>query len=771
MNDPIQDDRTEADDLELAEALEDFHRRLESGEDPDPAQVLHGREHLRDLEDCLAGLAALEGLREAMTGDEPAEASPAEETLGEYDIVREIGRGGMGVVYEARDRRLGRRVALKMIKVGDLAGPEELRRFHVEAQTVAGLQHPNIVQIFELGEHQGRPFMVLELVVGQGLDRRLRESPLPAAEAAALVAVLARAMHFAHGHGVIHRDLKPSNILVQRWAPSAPDARERTRTAGTPTGPEMAAGWHWTPETLKITDFGLAKRLDGADHTASGAILGTPSYMAPEQAAGRGRVVDARTDVYALGAILYEAVTGRPPFKAATAAETLAQVLFDEPAAPRRVQPHLAVDLETICLKCLDKDPARRYADALALAEDLESFTRGEPIAARPVSRLEKVRRWCVRHPAPAALGGLVLLLALGLAILLQQHLKDATSARARAAGRREEILRSNAYAAKGMASTVLLQFQHLAEKLLAASEDPTLRDLLAAKDLPGLQAHFDRLGAAGTGFHSWHVLDAQGTLLADAPLPFEEEDRSFPGQDYFRGAMARAGKPGLQGVHISRLYRSANDGLFKITMARTILGKNGPLGVICATLPTSATIGSMQLNDERRIGVLVGRRDTHPPRGPAPKHEKEEYLIILHPAYGKGNRAVTVPRESLRRLPQPRPGSEFLLPPPAATNAESVHAAYEDPLAEEEPAYAGRWLAGFAPVGNTEFLVIVQQRDDLKATPEDGRLPVLLAGAAALLGALAFGWWYRRRPAESPPHPSTPPAPDDQPTQLYQVR
>jgi WD40 repeat protein/tRNA A-37 threonylcarbamoyl transferase component Bud32 len=290
-----------------------------------------------------------------------------------YQVLGELGRGGMGVVYKARQAKLERLVALKMIRAGADAGEDERQRFLAEAQAVARLQHPNIVQIHEIGEADRYPFFSLEFCPGGSLADRLQGRPLPAGEAAQLVETVARAVQAAHEAGVVHRDLKPANVLL------AGD--------GTP----------------KVTDFGLAKQLGGAaGQTASGAILGTPSYMAPEQAGGRNRDVGPWTDVYALGAVLYELLTGRPPFRAESSTETLLLVLTEEPVLPSRLRPKLSRDLETICLKCLRKESRRRYGSALALAEDLGRWLAGEPVVARPVTRVERVWSWSRRNPSLA---------------------------------------------------------------------------------------------------------------------------------------------------------------------------------------------------------------------------------------------------------------------------------------------------------------------------------------------------------------------------------
>jgi serine/threonine protein kinase/tetratricopeptide (TPR) repeat protein len=337
-----------------------------------------------------------------------------------YEILGVLGEGGMGVVYRARQFRPQRLVALKMLRPGGPAAAGDLARFRREAEAAARLQHPNVVSIYEVGEQDGRPFFSMEYVGGGSLAQQLAGQPQPPAEAAQLVETLARAVHHAHERGVIHRDLNPANVLLSFSGRSADKVSLRDGGAG-PTPLSERPLNDWVP---KITDFGLAKQVGDGGHTATGAVLGTPSYMAPEQAQGKKEVGPA-ADVYALGAILYECLTGRAPFRGVTVLETLEQVRRQEPVPPRRLNPRVPRDLETVCLKCLEKDPHRRYASADDLGGDLSRFLQGRPVRARPAGALERLRKWARRRPALATLVGVLALALIG-AVVYERRLARA---------------------------------------------------------------------------------------------------------------------------------------------------------------------------------------------------------------------------------------------------------------------------------------------------------------------------------------------------------
>jgi serine/threonine protein kinase/tetratricopeptide (TPR) repeat protein len=328
-------------------------------------------------------------------------SAPAKpERIGPYIIETELGRGGMGIVYRARDIRLGRTIALKMILRANYSDPKDLHRFQVEATAVAKLQHPNIVQVYDVGMDGDVPYMALEFVDQGTLSKKLQGKPQESRFAASLVAGMADGIQHAHDHGILHRDLKPANILL------------RKKEVDSSSSHASSASHQAITEVPVVSDFGLAKKLDSKElFTQSGLAIGTPNYMSPEQASGQTEKVGPASDIYGLGAILYELLTGHPPFQGISTVDTLMQVMQHEPVPPRDLQPKIAVDLETICLKCLQKEPHRRYATAGELAADLRRFLNDEVIHARAAGPVERMTRWCRRHPAVTGLLALVFLL------------------------------------------------------------------------------------------------------------------------------------------------------------------------------------------------------------------------------------------------------------------------------------------------------------------------------------------------------------------------
>ncbi len=428
------------------------------------------------------------------------------DVIANYEILGVLGRGAVGVVYKARQMGLNRLVALKMLLAGSHAGQRELIRFRTEAEAVARLRHPNIVQVYEVGEHDALPFFSLEFVEGGSLHQKMGGKPLPPREAAEMVEALARAMHYAHERNIIHRDLKPANILIT--------------SDGVP----------------KITDFGLAKRLEQNDEsskTRTGTLMGTPSYMSPEQAAGRTYDIGPLSDQYALGAILYELLTGRPPFLGATLLETIQQVRTQEPVRPTLLQATTPHDLEVICLKCLQKEQSKRYANAKEMADDLRRFLNGEPIRARPVSLMERSWRWCRRNRRLAALYAAVsvLLFMLAMSGVLHgfRHLRE-QQAVTRVRDRAEERM--------NLATTAIFVGDVRTAKALLQRSDPLLD---SAFDLSEQRDRWSKLEESIDNYGEFKdLLDkALFAYLGLKSSPEQTNQQREQGRDYCRQLLA----------------------------------------------------------------------------------------------------------------------------------------------------------------------------------------------------------------------------------------
>src|SRR5580704_5783853 len=379
--------------------------------------------------------------------------------FGDYEILEEIARGGMGVVYKARQVSLDRIVALKMILAGRLASETDVERFYTEAKAAANLQHPNIVAIHEVGQHNGQHYFSMDYVEGESLAKLVDAGPLPALKAAAYLKTIAEAIEFAHRQGTLHRDLKPSNILIDGF------------------------------DQPRVTDFGLAKRIEAsAQVTATRSLMGTPSYMPPEQAGANNGRIGPASDVYSLGAVLYELMTGRPPFLGESLVATLNQVLNAEPVSPQLLNPNVPRDLETVCLKCLQKEPLRRYATSQELADELGRFLCGEPIKARPIGKIARLWRWCKRKPLVASLAASAALLLIAVIVVTAVGYFVSSAA----------LDRSQ--------RTLYAAHMNLAEDAWLAGNDGRLTDLL--------ERHLPQPGQADLRGWDWDYLRGQSRIL-----------------------------------------------------------------------------------------------------------------------------------------------------------------------------------------------------------------------------------------------------------------
>jgi serine/threonine-protein kinase len=551
-----------------------------------------------------------------------------------YELLDHVGSGGMGQVYQAQQVRTGRMVALKTLAIGSGSASDEverLARFRTEVEAVTRLQHPNIVAVYDVGEQDGRPYFTMEWVGGGSLAEHLAGRPQAERLTADFLAVLAEAMHHAHRQGVIHRDLKPANVLLQK------DEGGRMKDEGSKDRSDSSFIVHPLSFIPKITDFGVAKLADKvAAPTRPNQWIGTPEYMAPEQVS-QGATVGPAADIYALGVLLYEMLTGRPPLNAGEPLETMRQVRDEEPIAPRRLRPRLSRDLETICLKCLHKQPARRYPTAQALADDLRNWLAGEAILARPCGGVERVVKWSKRHPERALLLVLALFLvsAMGVAYVWQLWGSNVRHARQLAASVDHQLLLIK-YAVNQTA-----QDARLRETLSGQPVDHVRLRMLLEETKQAFMRWFARPGEQPP-IINWFVMDLEGTILGDSYEDPKSVGKNYGFRDYFAGLMAQ--DPYSDRVYISRLYESEQDDRHKFTVITRIRAGERVLGLIGASVAVDARMVALDMRRELPGARLVGPLDHNRRSEDEVPATQPPFVVVLHRDYAvAGQKPVAV--------------------------------------------------------------------------------------------------------------------------------
>ena len=668
------------------------------------------------------------------------EAPQETKHFGEYELLERIPHRGMGVVYKARNVRTDRIEALKMIASGELASDAEIYRFQDEAKSASDLDNPNIVPIYYFGEENGCHYFTMKWMSGGSLADQIDRYRGDSRAVAEFVAIISKAVDYGHKRGILHRDLKPGNILLdERGEPH-------------------------------VADFGLAKRLDrhSGVHTYPGGV-GTPCYMSPDQA--RGESLTTASDVYSLGVILYELLTGAVPFDGEDAHDIIQQVLHRPPPDPRMIDPHIDLDMATLCLRCLEKHPENRYQSAEELEHEIQRYLEEEPIY--PVNKVERAWRWCKRRPLTAAL------LVECVLLLVVATVAVFSGAAAQEKDRREEVLRANEYAARWVAGTVLFKLNNYHDVVANAARDfpPKLFDALRKNEIHTGDAMeqycVDLVNRHGTtrgrvAFGSFFIVGVEGQARARWPPPEHTIDylgRDYRWRDYFKGAWKLA-EARSHSAYISRTILSEASKTQRFAISAPIYDeKNEPIGVMVAMTDTGTTLGTLDLNDpsdRRHIAMVVAPRDND--RETKDKPLPEDHIILVHDSLAggltrtlKSNSAVLAAITLADRSNPNRGLEQLLLPEPTdvVSKEDFCDPVMDGPCEDESgKTRSGPWLAGFAPIGNTGFVAIVETPREAAAAPNQtlarrlllwGLLPFLF-GTTLVAGVVGYARRLRLR-------------------------